>query len=318
MTARSLLAAALAAAGEGWPVFLLGRSKRPLANCPQCPRQDAPDAHPPADCRCGTPTCHGFYAATTDPARLATVVAAHPDGLLAVRCGAAPTGAGLVLVDIDPGHGGRLDPELMTPTLAVATGNYGWHLYYRHPGTDTPVLSRPMPGVPGVDIKADGGYVVLPPSLHPITRRRYRWANTRPVQEMPPRLAETVLAPPAATVAPNPPPTLVTTGRQPLRAVTGGSGGPAVHHPDRLVAACIAAVRHAPQGRRRVTLYGAARGVARVILAGHLDLDTGLEHLVAAGRDAEQSDRDIHAAITGGFTAEGLTAHAGFTVGGLA
>lgn len=293
-----LLTAALAAAELGWPVFLLGRSKRPLANCPRCPKQREPGAHDPQMCACLT--CHGFYAATTDPARLRAMVAAHPDGLLAVRTGAAPDGAGVVAIDIDPAHGGRVDADLMAPTLAVGTGNHGWHLYYRHPGR--PVLSRPLPGVVGVDVKADGGYCVLPPSIHPITRRPYRWANQRGPGEMPPRLAAMVLAPPAAQSTPTTPPFA---GVRARGTAVGGAGG-RVRHPDRLVDACLATVRGAAEGRRRVTLYGAARGVARAILAG-FDADTGIAQLVAVGRGAEQTDRDIHAAITDAFTAEGLT-----------
>ena len=60
-----MLAAALALAAEGYPVFLLGRTKRPVANCPACPKADAEPSHDPEACRCLT--CHGFYAATRDP-----------------------------------------------------------------------------------------------------------------------------------------------------------------------------------------------------------------------------------------------------------
>ena len=103
------------------------------------------------------------------------MLAAVPRGLLAIRTG---TAAGLAVVDIDPRNGGQLDPALMTPTAAVATGGGGWHLYYRHPGG--PLLAA-LPGRAGVDIKADGGYVVAPPSAHPGTGRAYRWAGERPV-----------------------------------------------------------------------------------------------------------------------------------------
>ncbi|HEY0687672.1 MAG TPA: hypothetical protein VGD71_01420, partial [Kribbella sp.] len=44
---NDLQTAALAAAGRGWPVFMLGRSKRPVANCNEC--RDNP--HDPATCR---------------------------------------------------------------------------------------------------------------------------------------------------------------------------------------------------------------------------------------------------------------------------
>ncbi|MBX6391391.1 MAG: bifunctional DNA primase/polymerase [Frankia sp.] len=162
------LRAALGYTAAGWAVFALGRSKRPVANCPRC-RAAGPD-HDRDACPCLT--CHGFYAATGDPDRIAAMLAAVPDGLLAIRTGAP---SGLVVVDIDPAHGGRLDRALMTPTATVATGGGGWHLYYRHPGE--PLLSRPLPDHPGVDIKADGGYVVAPPSTHPTTHRAYPWAR---------------------------------------------------------------------------------------------------------------------------------------------
>ena len=70
------------------------------------------------------------------------------------------------MVDIDPRNGGQLDRALMTPTATVATGGGGWHLYYRHPGHPLPPA---LPGRAGVDVKADGGYVVAPPSVHPGT-----------------------------------------------------------------------------------------------------------------------------------------------------
>ena len=172
---------------NGWPVFVLGRSKRPVANCPGCTAADA--SHDRAGCGCLT--CHGFYAATTDPDRLAAMLAAVPRGLLAIRTGAA---SGLLVVDIDPRNGGQLDRALMTPTAAVATGGGGWHLYYRHPGVPT---VAELPGHPGVDIKGDGGYVAAPPSVHPRTHQAYQWAGQRAVTEMPPALRTAITRPAA-------------------------------------------------------------------------------------------------------------------------
>jgi hypothetical protein len=113
---------------------------------------------------------------------------------------------------------------------------------------------------------------------------------------MPPRLADLVHTPPTANT-----PTSVV---RPARA-TSGRSGERVAHPGKLVDACLARVRAAPEGRRRVTLYGAARGIARAIHAGY-DQDTAITLLTDAGRGAGQTDRDIHAAITDAFTAEGL------------
>src|SRR5262245_25920915 len=135
---------------QGRHVFVLGRSKRPLANCSAC--QDVDDAHRQT-CECLT--CHGHLAATNNPERIAAMLADHPRGLLALRNGAVSVG---VVVDIDPRNGGQVDLEIMLPTLGAKTGGGGWHLWYQHPGGHVP--SRELPGRPGVDIKADGGYCV--------------------------------------------------------------------------------------------------------------------------------------------------------------
>ena len=283
------VAAALSYTDRDWLVFLLGRTKRPLANCRDCPND--PATHDPATCE--HLTCHGFYAATTDPDRIHAMHAAHPRGLLAIRTG---TASGLLVVDIDPRNGGHVLPELMPPTLAVRTGSGGWHLYYRHPAQHVP--SRALPGHHGIDIKCDGGYVAAPPSIHPDTRRPYQWANDRPINEMPPALLSVSLARPAT---PTPPP--VATTQAPSPASAGG-----ISSPPALLAAHLAAVHTAPEGKRRTTLYGAARGVARMVAAGALTPDHARAVLTAAGRHAEQTDRDIHAAITAAFRAEGVAA----------
>jgi hypothetical protein len=279
-------AAALGYMRRGWPVFVLGRSKRPVANCPAC--KTAGPGHDPAACACLT--CHGFHAATTSPARLAAMLTAVPRGLLAIRTGAV---SGLAVIDIDPRNGGAIDPAVMAPTAAVATGGGGWHLYYRHPGG--PLLAV-LPGRAGVDVKADGGYVVAPPSVHPGTRRAYRWAGGRPVSEMPPALAA-ALAPPPAADRPAP-----LSGPVPARAA-GGISSPAA-----LLAAHLRAVETAPEGRRRVTLYGAARGIARMVTTGAVTEHDAIAALTAAGLAAGQTGRDIRAAIEGAFRDEGAAA----------
>lgn len=194
-----LVAAALTYARRGWPVFMLARSKRPVANCQPC--ADAGPDHDREGCVCLT--CHGFYAASTDPARVAAIVAAVPRGQLAMRTGAA---SGTVVVDVDPRHGGHnsmaalIAEGLLPRTRYAATGSDGLHLYYRHPGIS--VISRPMPGRHGIDIKADGGYVVLPPSRHQRTGRPYRWADgEHDLIEMAPALLDACQATPTRTVS---------------------------------------------------------------------------------------------------------------------
>lgn len=293
-----LLTAALHYAEHGWPVFMLARSKRPVANCPACPKAEEDPTHDQNACPCLT--CHGFYAATTDPQRVAAIVAAVPRGQLALRTGAA---AGVVVVDVDPAHDGAatlaqlIATGLTPPTARVRTGSGGLHLYYQHPGQRVP-CSQGKPGQglgPGIDVKADGGYVVLPPSVHPRTGRPYRWIPGQAIQEMPPALLTACTPPPA-------PPVPAVTGPTRVREAGG------ISHPDRLLAVLLDRVTAAPEGVRRTTLYGVARGAARMVKADAIDKADAIAALTDAGRRAEQTERDIRAAIRGGFHAEGVAA----------
>jgi hypothetical protein len=289
---NEILTAALAAAEQGWPVFMLGRSKRPVANCHDCRNSD----HNPETC--GHHTCHGFYAASTDPHRITAMVRAVPCGQLAVRTGAV---SGLLVVDIDPDHGGNasfanlIARSLVPRTLSVQTGSWGTHLYYRHPGQHMP--SRPMPRRKGIDIKADGGYVVLPPSIHHRTGRPYQWRyGWDEVEEMPPALV-TACLPPMPAKSPTP-------QNRPITTQQGGG----ISHPDKLLNAHLDAVRRAAEGHRRTTLYGAARGVARMVAARAIEHTTAVAALTEVGREAGQTEREIRAAIAGGFHDEGIAA----------
>lgn len=87
------------------------------------------------------------------------------------------TGAvsGLVVVDIDPARGGDESIASLPPlpdTVTVITGGGGTHLYFRHPGTGE--IPNRAGWRPGVDIRADGGQVIAPPSVH-ASGRAYEW-----------------------------------------------------------------------------------------------------------------------------------------------
>ncbi len=299
-----ILTAAIGYANMGWPVFMLGRNKRPVANCQPC--HHAPSDHDPQACKCLT--CHGFYAATRDPKTIARIIAVTAGGMLAIRTG---TASRLVVVDVDPDKGGtaslaQLVAEGLLPaTRYVRTGSGGLHLYYRHPGPHTKIRCSQSVLAPGLDVRADGGYVVAPPSVHPRTRRLYVWADAdAPVVEMPPALitaCQLATAPTAPQNFPsNPPPARTQTAN-----LSAGAGG--ITSPERLLSAHLDAVRHAPEGRRRTTLYGASRGVARMVAAGAITCTDAHAALLGVGLAAGQTERDCLAAITGGFKDEGVS-----------
>lgn len=88
--------------------------------------------------------------------------------------------SGLVVLDVDPRHGGEdslaewaRSDRCVPDTVAAATGGGGRHLYFRAPK----VLLRNRVGLaPGVDLRANGGLIVAPPSIHP-SGRRYAWSK---------------------------------------------------------------------------------------------------------------------------------------------
>jgi hypothetical protein len=102
-----------------------------------------------------------------------------PDANIAVVTGAV---SGLVVLDVDPQHGGEesraaIEAEhgTLPPTVEARTGSGGRHLYFAYPGHDV----RNRTGLaPGLDLRADGGVIIVPPSIHP-NGRRYYWREDR-------------------------------------------------------------------------------------------------------------------------------------------
>ncbi len=86
---------------------------------------------------------------------------------IAIRTGAA---SGIVVVDIDPRHGGQDSFDefvakhgLPPATPMVKTGSGGLHIYFRHPGGH---VGNRQDMLPGIDVRGDGGYVLAPWSNH--------------------------------------------------------------------------------------------------------------------------------------------------------
>lgn len=165
---NQLLEAALAYARRGWHVLPLHSPRNRRCSCrrPQCA---SPGKHPR--------TRHGLTEATTNPSAIRAWWRTWPDANIGLRTGRL---SGLVVVDVDPGHGGeeslaelerRYGP--LPETMAARTGGGGRHLLFQHPGG----LIRnkvQVAGLPGLDVRGDGGYIVAPPSTH-ISGRPYRW-----------------------------------------------------------------------------------------------------------------------------------------------
>lgn len=174
--------AAVVYARRGWPVF---PCHSPIA------RRVA--------CTCGMPDCaspgkhprvrNGLHAATTDEAQVRRWWNRWPTANVGIRTGEA---SGLVVVDVDPAHGGTDSLQRLVDahgrffddTRTVRTGGGGWHFYFRHPGE----LVRNDTGRrlgPGIDVRGHGGYVLAPPSAHSSGNRYELDATRREVIALP-------------------------------------------------------------------------------------------------------------------------------------
>lgn len=134
-------------------------------------------------------TPHGFHDATTDQAAVREWWARMPAANLAV-----PTGArsGLIVIDLDvdaaAGKDGEAELAKLTaehgplpPTLESRTPRGGRHLFFRYPGRDVPSATNHP--APAIDVRADGGYVLVPPSV--TERGEYKWIHRTSPAECP-------------------------------------------------------------------------------------------------------------------------------------
>jgi putative DNA primase/helicase len=140
----SILTAALGYARRGWYVFpCRSEDKRPL-------------------------TEHGFKDASLDPAQIREWWTRHPEALIGVDCGRS----GLVVIDCDvkngvdgPGNWLKIAAKAgFDPTEALhsRTQSGGEHFIFAD-SSHGAIASSAGKLAPGIDIRANGGYVIVPP-----------------------------------------------------------------------------------------------------------------------------------------------------------
>ncbi len=179
------LEAALAYAARGWLVVPLHTPKPGVCSCRKkgC---SSPGKHPR--------TAHGLNDGSKDPKQIARWWEKWPDASVGILTGQESC---LLVLDVD-GEDGKTSLQSLTAahgklpkTLCVKTGRTGTdgkrkgcHYYFR---VSTGAAIRNSAGVlgKGLDIRADGGYVVAPPSLHP-SGLLYEWlAPEQPLADAP-------------------------------------------------------------------------------------------------------------------------------------
>ena len=151
----SIHQAALKTASKGKPVFPCKPNKAPY-------------------------TSRGFKDATTDPGRVTALWTKYRGAKIGMPTGSA---SGVFVVDVD-----RLEalgelPRELPETLTIRTPKGGLHYYFNH----VDGLTNKTGTLPdGIDIRGDGGYVIVPPS------DGYSVAQRRLIADAPEWLLETL------------------------------------------------------------------------------------------------------------------------------
>lgn len=158
------LEAALEYAEKGWKVIPL-HTPKPDGKC-SCNHDDCKSVgkHPR--------TMDGLKSASDDEEQIKRWWGMFPLANIGILTGPE---SGIIVMDID--HEDEASEAIgdkeIPATLIQRTGSGGRHLIFSHPGR--PVKSGTKI-IPGVDSRADGGYIVVPPSLHK-SGKKYEWIN---------------------------------------------------------------------------------------------------------------------------------------------
>lgn len=125
--------------------------------------------------------------ATTDPELIAQWWQANPQHGVGVATGPA---SGIFALDVDPTHGGadslaalEAANGRLPDTVEAITGGGGRHLLFWWPRLQQGQRLGNSAGRlgPGLDIRGDGGQIVVAPTMHPTSGRRYEWElSSRP------------------------------------------------------------------------------------------------------------------------------------------
>lgn len=221
----------------------------------------------------------GFKVATTDTLQIRAWWERWPNAMIGMPTGSA---SWVWVFDIDdmPAHVASIEIDL-PPTLTAVTGN-GEHRYFEWDPSN-PVRNAqktmkggqacwPLPEFPGADVRGDGGYTILPPSIHP-SGRPYRWSKIVPPAAPPTALIRAV--------------TRRDHSATPMRSratQTASDRKAAAKTPTETLQEECAKVRTAQDGAQESTLNSACLKIGRLVGHGRLPYEDALQGLLQAAK----------------------------------
>jgi putative DNA primase/helicase len=187
-------------AARGVPVMpLYTPNEKGICDCRDGAKCKSPGKHPR--------TFTGLKEASTDTKQILKWFRQTPDANVGGLTGEA---SGVLVVDVDPKSGGDLSltdlieayGDEWLDTLKVRTGSGGFHFFFEYPkGLDLRNTAGKI--APGIDTRANGGYVVLPSSKH-VSGNRYELLDDVRALPLPEwlleRLTATKTQPPAKVI----------------------------------------------------------------------------------------------------------------------
>jgi len=261
--------AALRYARQGIPVFPCNRAKRPI-------------------------TKNGFHNATTDVAQIEQWWSENPNASIGIPTGKT-SGVWVLDADVYKPEGKEAFNRLMQEhdplqaTRKQKTGGGGLQYFFRYPGFKIPSRNGKLEG-PGLDVKGDGGYVIVPPSEHP-SGGHYEWLNDHPVVDAPGWLLERVRGKSEQKHS--------TVHAQELkRIITNGTDTP---YGLKALEGEAVKVRQAAEGTRNEKLNEAAFAVGSLVAGGELSQAHAENVLLDAARAAGLPEREARKTLMSGM-----------------
>ena len=249
-------------------------------------------------------TPNGFKDATTDEAQVRAWWTRWPNNMIGIPTGPR-SGMWLFDADVDPIKGFDGPKELaqltaqhgpLPGTLASTTPRGGSHFYFRWNGVD--IRNSASKIAPGLDVRGDGGYAIVPPSTR-TDGRAYAWCGSvSEPADAPQWLIDKALQ---ASAKPK-------GARQQSTTSPTSTSSPRDHAwaLKALEAECTA-VAEAPPGTRNDALNRSAFNLGQIIATGRLDEQEARDHLFeaaeACGLVADDSTQQVWATIDSGVAA---------------
>lgn len=257
----ALLQAALGYARKGLPVF------------PCSPRDKSPL------------TPNGLHDASAAPETVRQWWTRWPDAMIGMPTGSA---TGFWVLDIDDPAAFEAGCSIELPATRRCNTGKGYHLLFKwNPAKEVrnrqkhPKTGWPMPELPGAEVRGEGGYVIVPPSIHP-NGRQYEWHDGAFVTDAPAALLAIVLRPRAREQETRRP-----ANDQP--SLRDRIGADRAYGLAALRDEC-ATIRAAGDGEQEAALNGAALKIGALVAGGELSRQTARAALIEAGLDLTSFD----------------------------